>query len=516
MLNVIIIDDEDYIREGLKRIIDWNHYGFCICGEAGNGLRGLAQIRELKPDLVVVDIMMPILDGLEMIKELRKENTACEFIVLSAYSDFKYAQIAIELGIDSYILKPIEETVLIEKICRVHDKIANKIQLKEDMDISIHYSREKILQSITLEQIDAQMLEKRYPLYGFDFPWSSYRVALIETEAGNTETAVLKMSVKRHIEIILSENRLGYVFDIENYIGLLLNDVKLTAGIRILHDLPVKIKGLCKVDITVLLGCAVKEFTDIRSSYRYACKLSDRKFVLGSKRVISDTAEKAVTAVKCEEIRQKFTVESVADRLCKAIDAENMEQINNILEGIYLEFFSDEYNEDIIKVNYSNIYSAVVNLLASINPGKKEQLGVKQEILSEICRKTSLQELHGYLKSIFAAIADGLEEERQDEPVKKVLQYIERNYSQDLKLESIAALFYYSSDHLGRMIKLKTGKNFNTYLDSVRFEKAKQFLKEGHKVYKVAEKTGFKDINYFYKKFKAYAGVSPSEYKDKA
>jgi two-component system, response regulator YesN len=326
----------------------------------------------------------------------------------------------------------------------------------------------------------------------------------------------LKMSVKRHIEMILSENRLGYAFDIENYIGLLLNDVKLTADLRILHDLPVKINELCKTDITVLVGCAVKELTDITSSYRHACKLSDRKFVLGYKRVIHDAVEKTDTADKGGKTTQKFTVESMVDSLFKAVDAENLEQINNILESLFLEFLSDEYNEDMIKVNYSNIYSAVVNKLASINPGRKEKLGVRQEILSEICTKASLQELHGYMKYIFAAIADELEEERPDEPVKKILEYIERNYSQDLKLESIAALFNYSSDHLGKKIKLKTGKSFNTYLDSVRFEKAKQFLKEGHKVYQVAEKTGFKDINYFYKKFKAYAGVSPSEYKDRA
>jgi two-component system, response regulator YesN len=437
-------------------------------------LRGLAQMRELKPDLVIVDIRMPMMDGLKMIKELRKDDTACEFIILSAYSDFKYAQASIELGIDSYILKPIEETVLIEKICRVHDKIVNRIQSKKNMDISIYYSRDKILQSMILDPMDTQMLEKWCTLYGFDFPWNSYRVALIEIEARNMEIAALKMSVKRHIEMILSENRLGYAFDIENYIGLLLNDVKLTADLRILHDLPVKINELCKTDITVLVGCAVKELTDITSSYRHACKLSDRKFVLGYKRVIHDAVEKTDTADKGGKTTQKFTVESMVDSLFKAVDAENLEQINNISESLFLEF------------------------------------------LSEICTKASLQELHGYMKYIFAAIADELEEERPDEPVKKILEYIERNYSQDLKLESIAALFNYSSDHLGKKIKLKTGKNFNTYLDSVRFEKAKQFLKEGHKVYQVAEKTGFKDINYFYKKFKAYAGVSPSEYKDRA
>ncbi|MDF2984498.1 MAG: two component transcriptional regulator, AraC family [Eubacterium sp.] len=516
MLSVIIIDDEDYIREGLKKIINWNQYGFCICGEAVNGLRGLSLIRELKPDLVVVDIKMPKMDGLEMIKELRKDNEVCEFIVLSAYSEFKYAQTAIELDIDSYILKPIEQPVLIEKICKVHDKITNKRQAKQNVDMSINFSRDKILQSIIHDQIDSKILEKYCLLYGFDFPWSSYRVALIEIEGNHMEMMTIKMSVKRHIERIITENNLGYVFDIENYIGILLYNVKITPDLRILHDLPVKINGLCKTDVTVLLGSVAEKLTDIPSSYQNACKLLNRKFTMGYKRVISDVTEETKDAYKCRNARQKYVVEHIVDSLCNAVDAENMEKINNILEGLFQEFLSEECIEDIIKINYSNIYSATLNKLCLVNPGMKEKLIVKQEILTEICKKSSLQELHGYMKYIFTSIADEIEAERPADPIAKILEYIERNYSQDLKLETLAILFNYNRDYLGKKIKDKTGKHFNTYLDSIRFEKAKQLLSEGQKVYQAAEKTGFKDINYFYKKFKIYVGVSPSDYKDKA
>lgn len=514
MLNVMIIDDEDYIREGLKRIIDWNKYGFYICGEASNGVRGLAQIQELKPDLVIVDIKMPMMDGLEMIKELRRDNCACEFIVLSAYSDFKYAQTAIELDIDSYIVKPIEQPVLIEKICKVHDKILSKRQAKQNIDMSIYFSKEKILQSIILNQIDIKMLGKYCSLYGFDFPWSGYRVALIEVEGDQMEIVTVKMSVKKHIDKLISENRLGYVFDIENYIGILIDNLKLTADLRILHDLPVKINELFKTYITVLLGSSVEKLTDISSSYQHACRLSNRKFTLSYKRVISDVIEDTNQMHKCVNTYPKYALEHIVESLCKAVDTENMEQINNILEGLFQKFQSEEYNEGIIKINYSNIYSATLNKLASVNSDKKDKLSIRQEILAEICNKSSLQELHGYMKYIFTVISDELKAERPEDPIAKILEYMERNYNEDLKLETMAALFYYNSDYLGKKIKLRTGKHFNTYLDSIRFEKAKQFLTEGFKVYQVAQKTGFKDINYFYKKFKVYTGVPPSDYKE--
>jgi two-component system response regulator YesN len=509
----MIIDDEDYIREGLKKIIDWNRYGFYICGEASNGLRGLTQVRELAPDLVIVDVKMTIMDGLEMVKNLRADNVHCEFIVLSAYSDFKYAQTAIELGIDSYILKPIDRAVLIEKVSKAYDRIMDKEQTRQNMDLSISFSRDKILQGIIFKTIDVQTLEKCYSLYGFGFPWRSYRIVLVEIEGEHLKKMALKVNVKRTIENIISENGLGYVCDVENYVGILFNDMKLRTNFGILNDLQSKINGLCGADITIALGSAVENLSDILFSFHHACKLLNRKFILGSKGIISDKTEDTNIAGEDENVQLGYSLEYISDSLCRAIDAGNTDQIKEAMNSVFREFLSDGYYEDVIKVNYSNIYSAAVNKLAAVNPDMQGELSVSLEILKEICQKASLQELHDYMKCIFIEISEVLEKKRPDDPIKKILDYIERNYYQDLKLETIAALFNYNSDYLGKKIRLNTGKHFNTYLDTIRVTKAIQLLKEGYKVYQVAQKTGFKDMNYFYKKFKFYAGVSPSDFK---
>lgn len=512
----MIIDDEDYIREGLKKILDWNRYGFYICGEASNGLRGLTHVRELNPDLVIVDVRMPIMDGLEMIRDLRVDDVPCEFIVLSAYSDFKYAQMAIELGIDSYILKPIEQPVLIEKVSKAYDRIMNKKHIKQNMDLSISFSRDKILQSIIFDTIDVQTLEMYSSFYGFDFPWSNYRIALVEIEGEHLKEMTMKMSVKKNIESIISENKLGYVFDIENYVGILFNDMKLMTNLEILHDLPLQINGLCGADIIIVLGSLVENLSDILYSFHHASKLLNRKFILGSKRIISDTIEDTNIAGEDGNVRLGYSLEHIVDSLYKGIDAGNIDQIEDVMDGVFQEFLYDGYCEDVIKVNYSNIYSATVNKLVSVNPEMQEKLSVSQEVLKEICKKVSLQELHVYMKYIFIKILEELDKKRPDDPVKKILDYIGRNYNHDLKLETIAALFNYNSDYLGKKIRLNTGKHFNTYLDTIRVEKAIQFLREGYKVYQVAQKTGFKDINYFYKKFKFYVGVSPSDFKGRS
>lgn len=517
MLKAMIIDDEDFIREGLKRIIDWNKYGFCICGEASNGMRGLTSIRELTPDLVIVDVKMPIMDGLEMIKNLQTDNIQCEFIVLSAYSDFRYAQTAIELGIDSYVLKPIDQTVLIEKVSKAYDKITDKKQTKQNVDLSISLSKDKILQSIIFGTIDIKSLDKYNSFYKFDFPWNNYRIALVEIEGEHLQTMALKMSVKRNVESIILENKLGYVFDIENYIGILFNEIKLIDNLEIIKGLSLKIHEQCSAEITIILGSVVEDLSDISSSFNHACELLNQKFILGSKGIISDSiTDKNSREQEQNNVQPRYSLEHITESLCKATDAGNLEQINNVMDIIFNKFLYEGYCEDVIKVNYSNIYSATVNKLALVNSDTQQQLSVSQKILMEICNKSSLQELNEYIKSIFTQISKELDKKRPEDPFKKILDYIGRNYSHDLKLETIANLFNYNSDYLGKKIRQNTGKHFNTYLDMIRVEKAIQFLKEGYKVCQVAQKTGFKDMNYFYKKFKFYVGVSPSDFKSRA
>ena len=126
MYSVILVDDEPVVREGLEYIIDWEKEGYSVIGSAGNGLEGLELIKKVKPDLVITDIKMPGLTGLEMVGEAKKINPDLKCIILSGYSDFKYAQDAIALGTLHYLLKPIDENELIQILSRV------KIQLEEE------------------------------------------------------------------------------------------------------------------------------------------------------------------------------------------------------------------------------------------------------------------------------------------------------------------------------------------------------------------------------------------------
>ena len=115
-MNLLIIDDEQIVREGLKTIFPWAEYGFTVCGEAKNGEEGVSLIRSLNPDLVLLDIRLPKLDGLEVLKTVREEGFGGQIIILSGYADFDYAKTAIRLGVCSYLLKPIDEEELLHAV----------------------------------------------------------------------------------------------------------------------------------------------------------------------------------------------------------------------------------------------------------------------------------------------------------------------------------------------------------------------------------------------------------------
>ena len=130
-ISVLIVDDEKYIREGLQALLEWETMGFSVCDEAGTGEEALEKIFLYQPDLVLMDIKMPGMSGIDVIKTVREKDYAGEIIVLSGYSDFQYAQSAMHYGVEEYIVKPVEEKILLDAVLRAKEKIS-RVQDREN------------------------------------------------------------------------------------------------------------------------------------------------------------------------------------------------------------------------------------------------------------------------------------------------------------------------------------------------------------------------------------------------
>jgi len=515
MMKVLIVDDESIIREGLKTIINWTQYGFEICDTASNGREGLQKVQEHRPDLAIVDIKMPVMDGIKMVEKLKAQKDPCRVIVLTAYSDFTYAQKFIELGAVSYILKPVEQEDLIKVLEKVKRQIESEQETRLGIDASLLLSKDKILEGFVTRTIDEALIGQYIKQYQLDFPWQRYRVGLVDAGREYTLDMKLKKCIREKLEEIVTDNSYGYVFEIDGYIGILFRELCDISLPHVLKSLQEKVDQQCRILVTISVGRQVTVLDQLVHSYTEAYRLLEQKFLYGQKQIIIGNGESDTYCNIRHESINDIYLEKLAGKLRDAIFANNSVLINNLLEDMKDCFFGAKTDEETIKINYTGLYLMIINHMKAADETVKKHTGDSSEILDEIGRKTSLQELHGYLKYKLLTLSEKLACSSPEGTMKRILDYIDKNYAGDIKLESLATMFNYNCNYLGKLFKAKTGMFFNTYLDHVRIEKAKQLLGQGYKVYQVVDRVGICDIDYFYRKFKKYTGVSPSAFKGK-
>lgn len=502
MFRVLLIDDEPVIREGLKTIIDWSAYGFEICGEAVNGRDGLEKIGLLHPDLLILDIKMSGIDGLELLEELQRKGVSIQTIILSGYSEFNYAQKAISLGVTAYVLKPIEEDDLIKQLKKAYQQILAQYRatgLKE----AVSLAADKILEELCWEEPGPDVLARARTIPTFESPWKMYRICLLPLhDTMDTWYKELKRKLSNHPWGV------GYACRNDVVVTMVLKDAAAAAPHPFLTDLGHELQNRTGNHPFIAAGPAVTELSQLWLSYRKAQKLLEQKFLKESGIVISPDEESETQAC---DLRPKFEYK-LLENLRMALDLNNRTQIEQLMRQFRNKLLSGDYSPEKLKAGYLQLYTAV---RISLPPDRSliQTAETGQAIVDEIYACNSLEDLHQCVLNRLIHDSDCLAKDRPSGVIPKILDYIQRNYYLDLKLESLARLFNYNRAYLGKLFKIHTGVYFHTYLDQVRLEKAKQLLTQGMKVGDVAREVGYRDIDYFHAKFKKYFAIGPSFYK---
>ncbi len=510
MYKVVIIDDEAVIREGLKTIIDWEKQGFVVAGEAASGREGLQLIERSRPDLAIVDIKMPGMNGLEMINSLREQKVDCEVIILTGYSEFAYAQKAVELGVKAFVLKPIDPRELTEKVKTVFQELNRKEKTGEDYKEAILLARDKLLEKLVTGEGGEEIQAKAEVLYELHFPWPSYRVILIEIDYRSNMQVILQNNIRREIERFAGEKFNSHLFSIGRNLCLLLPGSGYGGELEELwQEFAAGLHERYGVDIYIAVGKEVKDLKALPSSYHDAESLLLKRFIYGANTVICRREDPGKETKKKGE---GLDWEEIGEKIFVAVFDYKRDLLRQSLAGLREELAAGGYSEEFIRAAYIKLYVYTANRLKDVaSPGVN--FPEEQEIYSELCGKKSLDELHEYFEKILLETAEYLVHKRPDGVVRRIIDYIYRYYEEDLKLEYLAKLFGYNPAYLGKIFKAHTGEYFNTYLDMVRMEKAKELLKEDWKVYQIAAKVGYQSLEYFGKKFRKLVGMAPTEYR---
>ncbi|OSB10130.1 response regulator transcription factor [Paraclostridium bifermentans] len=489
MYKLYLLDDEPFILEGLKYIIDWEEYGFDVVGTSSNGEDGFNFIKNEDVDLIITDIMMPKMTGLELISNLKKINHNAKFIVLSAFQEFQYAKEAISMGAENYLTKPIDEDELIQTIEEVKKKF-EKIKL-EKVDTKI-FKNDLILKLICNKNND-EVLD-RLKLEGVNFNYKNLCVVILEfAEGGNINKHILN-----HIDNLNYE----YCVNLQNQILIIMD--KESVNKDALRNLKDDLNIITNEQIYISRGKYVDSIDNLNCSYQSAKDIHEYKLVYPNISWIREYKEKSYNLENIDYID--------FDHLKKLLLNKDNKGSLNYIESIFSKLKNDEnLTVKQIKTKSIEVFLNVYNYFNDSKIIKGLDL-----YLEKVINSVNLDQIQIELNNMIKHRQSKLEE--TDDSISpiilKLLRNIEKNYSKDLNLKEISETYNINSIYLGQLFQKETGILFSDYLNNFRVNKAKNLLVETSlKAAEIGELVGYANKNYFYRKFKDIVGITPSEWR---
>lgn len=503
-LSVFIADDEENIRNGLKYILEWEELGFTICGEASSGKDAVEKISYLQPDIVILDIKMPGMTGLEVIKTINEDSKIAKipyFIILSGFSDFDYAKSALNFGAKAYLLKPVDE----DELQKVIFNIKNEIERNDKLVLSSKNSEEQNLKYYFMNLLQTKRVEAFDNLKNTKF-FSDYE---------NSEYGALIFSAKYFPEInktsiqnIVSENFSFFtkvVLEIADNTVVLVKTSNQEAVInsikRIYNHYPERTFITCGSFQKGILG-VLESYQEATSYLEYLYYFSNIYYI-----------DKSVFQ-KDYEPYSKVDLNKYIDDLLFCIETYSKDKFEIVANEMYKKMKNHTRSQAENKQDLIYCLMELKNKIVAKYPERDISDGQTSDIIPVILEKITFDDCFIYVKNVINSMIENFNFNTADAIIVKVIAYVKSNYTKDLKLEVLGDMFNCNSAYLGKKFKKYTGVQFNSYLDNLRIEDAKEKIKNSElKIYQISKLVGFANTDYFFMKFKKYTGYTPKEYK---
>ncbi|WP_165763786.1 response regulator transcription factor [Halalkalibacter urbisdiaboli] len=495
MYKVLIVDDEPTVREGLKTLIPWEQYGYQVVGTANDGLHALEQYEQLQPDLIISDIQMTEMDGLDFIQKLRAAKEEVQCLILSGYADFHYAKKAMAIHVAGYMLKPIDEDELIQHLETIKTNLDEEAERKQIEIKNGKRNREEFLLSLLLQR-NTENLEQN--LVRYQLNWKKFQVICIKLEKDMASHCMNKL--KRELGAVTWSVE-GTVLSHDGFIVIIDRRPPPYQEVE-------KVFEAYHLDFTASVGSMIYHPKDISQSYQEAIQLIERKFFFERGNYL-----RKGSGVMEPTDSQDYTNFAMIDKLFYALDMGGNEQLETYLKSLVLTRNKHVYSENEVKMRVTHVLTCLLTKLTKAYPEKQDYFLKTSEYILDLYKQRTVTALLSFVKTILTDIMTEIADDHQEHQLKKLKDFIDKRYGENLKLETLAELFNYNRAYLGKLFKGYTGESFNTYLDKIRISEAKKLLVKGLKVYEVAEKVGYNNVDYFHSKFKKYVGCSPSNYR---
>ena len=525
MLKALIIDDEKLVRQMVMQCMDWEAAGLCIVGEASSARMGMEMIDELHPDLVVMDVRMPGMDGLTGSRMILKKHPHIRIIILSGYDEFEYASEAIRLGVSDYLLKPVNADEMQRAVAKARDAVLEERshqkefeRYKGELEKHSSYIRDRQLSALIRTRAPQQYLES-LSYFGIHIEETVFQVALVKPEfdmgqADEEEKLLMKMHIRKLLEgyfencphVFFSDSGADWIIVLNNEAE---NTMYEAAG-----DLKHYLEDNTDCRMCIGVGRVYHVLGKLRDSYREAKDAVQYRFV--------SVQEEAIFF---RDIYPWYDAENSSGSNEDAMhDLGNAIRIGNdvgaeaVMNEILLRFRRSGGEREQALILAMEIFAEIMKVLAELKLElKTEQLNYSV-MLERVFAQHTFDEIGVYLKQIIRTVCGCTAAEVSDKEkslVHKVKDYIQEHYcEEEISLNLLAQLHYVNSSYLSRVFKEKTGSTFTGYLFEIRMKKAVELvLRTDLRVYEIAERIGISDPHYFSSCFKKYTGLSVASYK---
>lgn len=533
MIKVFLVEDEVIMREGIRQNIDWEAEGFEFVGEASDGELAYPLIQKSKPDILITDIQMPFMDGLELSRLVKQEMPKIKIIILTGYDEFEYAKEGIDIGVTEYLLKPIASAKLLEAVRKVGELVREEREFQETFDQdrkeSLQIARQKFFRGLVLGQKPASALLNEGREIGIDLAANRYNILLFQISAAedkeeylekyNKVVSELKERIMPFAEIFMVEMGMeGWAFILMEKGENPLEEIQ-----REFTDILQKVlKEYEGVRYFGGLGKPAGRLSELNQCYEEAGHAFAYRYLKEDNQIIQSGDLPEWSGTKEEPDLSSLEVGKLDRRVAERFLKTGLKSEVSHFVDEYFASFGEKNMESLLFRQYviMDMYFAAVALL--------EGLGYHAEDLVEQCGNiqdmtvvfSSVESNRKYLKEILEATIDlreAVSQKKYHSLLKEAKSYIQQHFEdEDISLNSVAASVNLSPNHFSSIFSQEAGQTFIEYLTSVRMERAKELLRTtSMKSSEIAYAVGYKDAHYFSSLFKKTQECTPGEFRQK-
>lgn len=519
LLTVLIVDKEQEARDWILRLIDWHKFGAHVVGMCSSGVEALETILRLRPDVVFTEVCMEGTDGLDLIRHAKEHEIGCEFVIVSRFRRFEYAQSAMRMGVEEYLTKPLEAG----ELQRVLEKLSRRKKARESLDFNERFFRTRqLLRNSFMESFTGLIPPKGYSLnslnekYHFRFREGVFQSVILMVDDLPEEDRAFMPNLAENLRARLEPVCYEMIPFVQGNrrLTLALNYAPGSGAEGRIPEMQDILKRLLETQgyslLTYCIGVGLPEHD------------------VGALRHTLDTAERAVRCGILRERCQMYWYEKLKFDAIKSDDVLTPTLVGEMRSSAAIldnEAFTYAVRSAFAPVSPYSDPAVVIDICHAAIDAVMD--ACVQAGYGEISEEEHLEILHrlGDATTFTGTILELLEwtgqqfdrciqERRSSRPVRAAKEYIARHYMKTLTLEEISRHVHLNASYLSIVFKKETGQNFSDYLTSYRIEMAKNMLRQGDmSIAAISEAVGYADSKYFSRIFTRLVGIKPSAYR---